>query len=134
MKSHTVLRTTAVTTFLAMTALLGAPPIGFAAPTAGVCEDKTNPPSDAVTQGGCLVLDRKKGNCMGCHAIAGMTSGNIAPPLVSMQQRFPDKKLLRERIYDATKQNPNTVMPPFGRHNILTQDEIDKIVEFVSTL
>lgn len=136
MKPHAVLRTTAVAIFLTMTALLGAPTICSAAPTptAAVCDNKANPPTDAVTQGGCFVLDRKKGNCMGCHAIVGMVSGNVAPPLVSIQARFPDKKKLREQIFDATKVNPKTVMPPFGRHNILTQDEIDKIVEFVSTL
>lgn len=105
-----------------------------AAPDAKVCNDKDNPPKDAVTQGGCIVLERTKGNCMACHAIAGTTSGNIAPPLVQMKQRFPDKAKLRAQIDDARKFNPRTVMPPFGAHEILTQDEIDKVVEFMLTL
>lgn len=102
--------------------------------TPAICKDKVNPPKDAVTQGYCLVIDRKKGNCMGCHLIEGMSSGNIAPPMVSMQKRFPDKAKLREQISDATKTNPDSVMPPFGKHNILSGDEIDKIVEYVWTL
>ncbi len=105
-----------------------------AVPTAKVCNDKENPPKDAVTQGGCVVLERTKGNCMACHAIAGTLSGNIAPPLVAMKQRFPDKAKLRDMISDARKFNPKTVMPPFGPHEILSQDEIDKVVAFVLTL
>ncbi len=108
--------------------------VAGAVPDKKVCDDKKNPPKDAVTQGGCVVLDRKKGNCMACHAIAGTTHGNIAPPLVQMQQRFPDKAKLRTQIEDARKLNPRSVMPPFGPHEILTQDEIDKVVEFVLTL
>ncbi len=103
-------------------------------PDKKTCDDKQNPPKDAVTQGGCVVLERTKGNCMACHAIAGTTSGNIAPPLVQMKQRFPDKAKLRTQIDDARKLNPRSVMPPFGPHEILTQDEIDKVVEFVLTL
>ncbi|OGI41348.1 MAG: sulfur oxidation c-type cytochrome SoxX [Candidatus Muproteobacteria bacterium RBG_16_62_13] len=108
--------------------------VAGAVPNKKVCDDKKNPPKDAVTQGGCVVLDRKKGNCMACHAIAGTTHGNIAPPLVQMKQRFPDKAKLRTQIGDAHKLNPRSVMPPFGPHEILTQDEIDKVVEFVLTL
>ena len=104
------------------------------APDPSVCQDKGNPPKDVVTQGGCIVIERTKGNCMGCHLIAGVSSGNVAPPLVSMSQRFPDKNKLRDLISDATKVNPNTVMPPFGRHQILSKDEIDKVVEFILSL
>lgn len=90
--------------------------------------------ADSATQGACLVVNRRKGNCTACHQIAGIPSGNIAPPLVAMKQRFPDKARLRAQISDAREFNPNTVMPPFGSHNILTPDEIDKVVEFVLAL
>jgi sulfur-oxidizing protein SoxX len=113
-------------------------PVAHAAgrlPDPEVCENKDNPPMDAVTQGACLVLNRKKGNCTACHAIAGAVSaGDVAPPLVSIKERFPDKAKLREQIWDATKANPNSVMPPFGRNMILTPEEIDKVVDFVLTL
>lgn len=88
-----------------------------------------------VEQGKKLAFNRKKGNCLACHAIeGGSLPGNIGPPLVGMQDRYPDKDKLRAQIWDATKTNPNTIMPPFGRHGILTEDEIDKVVEFVYTL
>lgn len=107
------------------------------APDAKVCNDKKSPPKDAVTKGGCVVINRRKGNCMACHLIAGIPSGNVAPPMVEMQKRFPGdegKKKLRAQIWDSNKANPGSVMPPFGRHAILTEQEIDDVVAFLLTL
>jgi len=88
-----------------------------------------------VEKGKDVAFDRKKGNCLACHAMDdGTLPGNIAPPLVSMNLRYPDKAKLRAQIWDATVANPNTIMPPFGRHRIVTEEEIDQIVEYVYTL
>lgn len=85
--------------------------------------------------GKALVMERSKGNCLACHAIAdGQLPGNIGPPLVAMKTRFPDADVLREQIWDARVRNPDTRMPPFGRHGILSRDEIDLIVEYLYTL
>ena len=105
------------------------------APSGSVCGNKETPPADAITQGGCLSIDNKKGNCLACHRIeGGDLPGNIAPPLISMKARYPDKAKLRAQVWDSTVANPSTSMPPFGRHRILSEDEIDKIVEFLLTL
>jgi sulfur-oxidizing protein SoxX len=53
---------------------------------------------------------------------------------MNMKARFPDKAKLRAQIFDATKNNPNTIMPPFGKHRILTEQELDAVVEWVLTL
>ncbi|UCH53749.1 MAG: sulfur oxidation c-type cytochrome SoxX [Pseudomonadota bacterium] len=104
-------------------------------PDEKVCKDKKNPPTDAVTKGACVILDRRKGNCWGCHQIAGAPSaGNIAPPLVAMKARFPDKAKLRAQVEDPDNIKPGTVMPPFGRHAILSKQEIDDLIEFLLTL
>jgi len=88
-----------------------------------------------IGEGKKLAFARDKGNCLACHVIAGgETPGNIGPPLVAMNQRYADRKALRAKIWDATETNPNTSMPPFGRHRILTEEEIDKLVEFVYSL
>ncbi len=88
-----------------------------------------------VDEGKQLAFDNKKGNCLACHQIAGgELAGDIAPPLVGMQARFPDKAKLRAQVWDPTKINPNSMMPPFGRHKVLTEDEIDKVVEFIYSL
>jgi len=91
--------------------------------------------SSVVDQGKAVAFDRKKGNCLACHQVAGGDlPGNIAPPLVAMKARYPDKSRLRAQIWDATKTNSNSIMPPFGRQQILSESEIDKIVEFIYTL
>ena len=91
--------------------------------------------AEYIAEGKALAFDRKKGNCLACHAIAeGTLAGNGGPPLIAMQARFPDIRQLRAQISDATQRNPNTIMPPFGRHGILTEVEIDKITAYVHTL
>lgn len=93
------------------------------------------PTSASIEEGRALALNRVKGNCVVCHMIPGAEfHGDIAPPLVAIKDRFPDKARLRAQVYDATKFNVNSVMPPFGRHQILTDDEIDKVVEWLLTL
>jgi len=104
------------------------------APKSAVCNDKENPPTDPAVQGGCVAIDRAKGNCHSCHLIAGINYGDVAPPLVAMKQRFPDKAKLRAQVWDSGVANPKTVMPPFGRHGILNEKEIDNVVEFLLTL
>ena len=119
---------------LALLGGLAIAPQAFAAGKAP-SDDECKTPEGAVLQGGCVVVNRSKGNCMACHAIEGTTlAGNIAPPLNYMKQRFPDKARLRAQIWDATAFNPNSSMPPFGKNAILTEDEIDKVVEFLMTL
>jgi sulfur-oxidizing protein SoxX len=82
-----------------------------------------------------LAFDRDKGNCLACHAIEeGESPGNIGPPLKNLQARFKDKQQLRQQIWDATVFNPDTSMPPYGRNKILTEDEIDRVVDYLWSL
>ena len=91
--------------------------------------------AEVIAEGKKLTVNRRKGNCLSCHIIGdGEMPGTHGPPLIFMKQRFPEKAKLRGRIYDATVANPNTMMPPFGRHGILSDDEIDKITEYIYTL
>lgn len=93
--------------------------------------------ADAATleEGKKLSFDRRKGNCLACHMIeGGDLPGNIGPPLIAMKARFPDKAVLRAQIYDARTKNANTIMPPFGPHAVMSEEEIDKVVEFIHTL
>lgn len=86
-------------------------------------------------QGQTIAFDKRKGNCLACHAIAGgVSAGNIGPELKNMQARYPNKALLRQRIWDNTQFNPMTVMPPFGRYKILSEYEIDLVVDYIYTL
>ena len=104
------------------------------APSSKVCNDTVNPPKSNVTQGGCIALSRHKGYCQSCHAIPGVDSGDIAPALTNIARRFPDRARLRTQIENPARYNPATIMPPFGKHEILSADEIDKVVEWLLTL
>jgi L-cysteine S-thiosulfotransferase len=87
-----------------------------------------------VLPGQVLAFDRSKGNCLTCHDIKGGDApGNLGPPLADMKNRFPDRKELAAIVFDETKRNPQTVMPPFGRNLILTDGEIEAIVDFLYT-
>lgn len=82
-----------------------------------------------------MAFDRNKGNCLACHMIkGGEMPGAVAPPLIMMKQRFPDRAVLREQIWDATIRNPESVMPPYGRHGVFTEEELDAVVDFVHSL
>ncbi len=88
-----------------------------------------------IEKGQEIAFSRKKGNCLACHTIkGGKLPGNIAPPLVAMQQRFPDKAKLRAQIADSTAANPDSIMPPFERHKIISAEEIDLITDFIHQL
>lgn len=89
----------------------------------------------SIEEGKNLAFSRPKGNCLACHMIIGGASpGNIAPPLVAMKGRFPDKQVLKEQIWDASQRNPETSMPLFGRYGVLTEDELDKVVDYIYSL
>ncbi len=89
-----------------------------------------------IKEGKKIALNNKKGNCLACHLITGggEQPGNIGPPLIVMKARFPDKEVLKAQISDARDKNPNSIMPPFGAHGILTADELDKVTEYIYSL
>ena len=82
-----------------------------------------------------IAMDRAKGNCIACHFLPeGQSPGKIGPALVAIQGRYKTKEELREQIYDATVANPGSSMPPFGKHQILTDEEFDNVVEYIWSL
>ena len=89
----------------------------------------------AVSQGQRLAFDRSKGNCLTCHEIkGGDLPGTIGPALKDIKSKYPDRNELVAIVADETKRNPQTVMPPFGRNRILTEQEISAVVDFLQTL
>lgn len=82
-----------------------------------------------------ISFNKSKGNCLACHAMPSVSDaaqpGDSGPPLIAMKDRFPDKKVLRAKIWDATVTNPNSYMPPMGKHKVMSEQEIDKVVDFV---
>lgn len=93
---------------------------------------------ESIAEGKKVAWDRKKGNCLACHAIPtdpeAVSPGDIGPPLVAMQARFPDRKALYDQVYDAAAKNPETRMPPFGKYGALSKDQVEAIVDYLYTL
>lgn len=83
-------------------------------------------------------VQRDKGHCLACHQVpegAGPASrSDVGPTLTGARMRELGRTRLRELIEDPTRANPDTVMPPFGRHRILEGAEIARIVEYLHAL
>jgi sulfur-oxidizing protein SoxX len=89
----------------------------------------------ALERGKTIAFDRNAGNCLSCHMMDdGELPGNSGPPLMQMQVRFPDRAVLRQQIWDPAVRNPQTVMPPYGRNLVLSEEEIDLVVDYVLSL
>jgi L-cysteine S-thiosulfotransferase len=89
----------------------------------------------AIAEGQKLAFDRGKGNCLTCHVIkGGNLPGTIGPELTNIKSKYPNREDLVAIVTDETKRNPLTVMPPFGRNRILTEKEINAVVDFLQTL
>lgn len=88
-----------------------------------------------VEKGKQAAVERKDGTCAARQLMDdAQLAGNVGPALVAMKARFPDKAKPRAQIWDATEKNPTNMMPPFGRHDVLTEDGIDAVTEYVHTL
>lgn len=93
------------------------------------------PSESSVELGKRVSFQSSKGNCLACHMIpGGELPGNYGPPLIQMKLRYPDRQKLRAQIWDATATNPQSMMPPFGKHGVLSEKEIDAVVDYMYTL
>lgn len=112
--------------------MLAAGFIGLMLTASGNAQEAAKP---AEPSGKDLAFDVRKGNCLTCHLMPSVpdavSNATIGPPLVAMKARFPDKAKLRAQVWDASQAKPTSSMPPFGKHQILTDKEIDKIVDFI---
>ena len=110
-------------------------------PDENQCRASSGTDNRPYLRGWCLAIDRNRGNCLACHAIEVRpwprtlsVAGNIASPLSQMKKRFPDRVELRKHIWNQHIFDPASIMPPFGKHQILTESEIDAIVDFLLTV
>jgi L-cysteine S-thiosulfotransferase len=94
--------------------------------------------SQTITKGRAIFLDERKGNCAACHKApndaAIKTKSTIGMALEAVKARYPDRAKLRDAIWDLSKTVPNTIMPPYGKNRILSDDEIDALVTYLETI
>ncbi len=88
-----------------------------------------------VSSGKQLILDQDKGNCVACHQFPddpGIASrATIGPALNAIKSRYPSRSTLATIIRDQSAINPDTIMPPYSKHKILSEHEIDTIVDYL---
>jgi sulfur-oxidizing protein SoxX len=105
--------------------------------------------SGDATRGRAIVTDRQQGLCLLCHSgpfPEPALQGTLAPGLTGAGARWSAGQL-RLRIVDASRLNPNTIMPPYYRtanltrvapsyagKPILSAEQIEDVVAFLATL
>ncbi len=68
-------------------------------------------------RGRATVLDRRKGNCLICHAFPIADEpfqGDIGPPMAGVASRLSEGQI-RLRLIDQSRINTETIMPPYYR-------------------
>jgi sulfur-oxidizing protein SoxX len=110
---------------------LAAPPGPQASADAGVV---TVHPAAVEMDPAVILSNNNLGNCLACHAVPKhpeLVAGNIGPPFVAMKERFPALAKLKAIIYDEQVNNPDTIMPPFGRNKVLTEEQINALARYI---
>ena len=109
----------------------------------------TGKPGDAAN-GKKIYLNRKKGNCLACHATKDLADhpfhGNVGPPMDGVAGRYREAEL-RMRIVNPKVVNPDTIMPSFyrtdGFHRVLEKfqdktvisaQEVEDVIAYLMTL
>ena len=114
----------------------------------GIAASLTGVPGDSA-RGRQIVTNRQVGLCLLCHSgpfPEERLQGNLAPDLNGTGRRWSEAQL-RLRIVDASRLNPNSIMPPYYRIDglarvvpafrgkpILTAEQIEDVVAFLATL
>jgi sulfur-oxidizing protein SoxX len=113
-----------------------------------IAQSLTGSKGDAA-RGRAIVANRNAGLCLLCHSgpfPEDRFQGNIGPDLSGAGARWSEGQL-RLRIVDASKFNPQTIMPPFYRTDglsrvpaawrdkpVLTAVEVEDVVAYLMTL
>ena len=105
--------------------------------------------SGDAERGRAIVVDRQAGLCLLCHSgpyPEQKFQGTLAPDLTGAGSRWTEGQL-RLRIVDASRLNPDTIMPPYYRleglvrvapafqgRTVLTAEQIEDVVAHLATL
>ena len=102
------------------------------------------PSQGSLERGRALLLQRQDTGCVLCHQIPGLPAGGaLGPSLQGLAERSTPAQA-RERIADARRFNPNTIMPPYlsteglqqvaaayRGQTVLTPQAVDDIVSYL---
>lgn len=108
----------------------------------------TDQPGDPV-RGQAVVRDASRASCLICHSIATLPDrdqGGLGPPLDGVAARL-DAGQMRQRIVDARRVSPDTIMPPYHAtadlfavgakwvgQTLYSAQDVEDVVAFLMTL
>lgn len=109
----------------------------------------TNMVGDAAA-GKKTLINRKKGNCLACHAVAELANqpfhGEVGPALNGIADRYSEAQL-RLLVVNAKMVNEDTIMPAFYRTDgltrvakkfdgktILSAQQVEDVLAYIKTL
>ncbi len=100
-------------------------------------------------QGERIFVEREAGHCVLCHQVQGLDApfqGNLGPDLTGVGSRLSAAQI-RLRVVDASRLNPDTIMPPYYRsagleqvatdyrgQTVLSAEQIEHLVAWLATL
>lgn len=107
-------------------------------------QEPGRPSVGSVERGRAMLLQRQDTGCVLCHQIPGLPAGgSLGPSLHGLAQRSTPEQV-RERIADARRFNPATLMPaylsteglynvatPYRGKTILTVQAVEDIVSYL---
>lgn len=113
----------------------------------------TMPPLVELTanpaEGKRIFAEREAGHCVLCHRVASLDApfqGNLGPALTGVGSRLSAGQI-RLRIVDASRLNPDTIMPPYFRREglqqvgeayrgstVLSAEQIEHLVAWLASL
>jgi sulfur-oxidizing protein SoxX len=86
-------------------------------------------------RGKIIAMTPTRGNCVTCHQLPGDGwPGTVGNSLLQYKKYQYTADRIYQQIYDARIFNPASVMPPFGSHNLLSDQEIRDLVAYLQSI
>ncbi len=95
-------------------------------------KDLAGPLNGDAARGKAIAHERSKGNCLACHVMKdGTQPGTRGPDLSRYGALGKTDAETYTLVHDMRTRNPDTVMPPFGTNEILSNQEIRDVVAYL---
>lgn len=88
-----------------------------------------------VQRGREIAVSPQRGNCVACHKLPGDDwPGTVGNSLLRYKHYEYTADRIYQQIYDPRIFNPSSVMPPFGSHNLLAEQDIRDLVAYLQSI
>ncbi len=107
-------------------------PCGKAATRKPLKKALEGPLNGNAEKGKQVAFARNRGNCLACHVMPGGSQpGSRGPDLSHFGSSGRSEAEAYAMVYDMRTINPETLMPPIGTNDILTDQELRDVVAFL---